>query len=71
MSIDENNSKALFRCSQAHVYLNDYDIGLAGLKKLYTANPNNKEILREIKKVETMMQNYLITEKRTYQRMFQ
>ncbi|KAK0176110.1 hypothetical protein PV328_000278 [Microctonus aethiopoides] len=71
LSIDENNSKALFRCSQAHVYLNDYDIGLAGLKKLYAANPNNKEILREIKKVETMMQNYLIMEKRTYQRMFQ
>ena len=70
LQLDKKNSKALFRRSQAHMGLNEYDSGLADLKNALLKSPNNKAILMEIEKVKTIMNSYLEIEKASCQRMF-
>ncbi|XP_076676692.1 cyclophilin 40 isoform X1 [Andrena cerasifolii] len=70
LQLDKKNSKALFRRSQAHMGLNEYDSGLADLKNALLKSPNNKAILMEIEKVKQIMNSYLEIEKASCQRMF-
>ncbi|XP_076282843.1 cyclophilin 40 isoform X2 [Lasioglossum baleicum] len=70
LQIDKNNSKALFRRSQAYMGLNEYDLGLRDLKQALQGSPNNKDILAEIEKVKKVMNSYLVLEKASCQRMF-
>ena len=70
LQLDKKNSKALFRRSQAHMGLNEYDSGLADLKNALLKSPNNKVILMEIEKVKQIMNSYLEIEKASCQRMF-
>ena len=70
LQMDKKNSKALFRRSQAHMGLNEYDSGLADLKNALLKSPNNKAILMEIEKVKRIMNSYLEIEKASCQRMF-
>ncbi|XP_006622320.1 peptidyl-prolyl cis-trans isomerase D isoform X1 [Apis dorsata] len=70
LQLEKNNSKALFRRSQAHMGLNEYDLGLADLKQALLESPNNKDILLEIDKVKRVMNSYLVIEKASCQRMF-
>ncbi|XP_051163085.1 peptidyl-prolyl cis-trans isomerase D isoform X2 [Leptopilina boulardi] len=52
LAIDETNSKALFRRSQAYLGLNEYQMCLLDLKQANQECPNNKNILQEIEKVK-------------------
>ncbi|XP_053975182.1 peptidyl-prolyl cis-trans isomerase D [Hylaeus anthracinus] len=70
LQLDKNNSKALFRRSQAYMGLNEYDLGLRDLKRASSISPNNKDILIEIEKVKKVMSSYLAIEKASCQRMF-
>lgn len=70
MAIDETNSKALFRRSQAYLGLNEYQMCLLDLKQANQECPNNKNILQEIEKVKQVMNSYLIFEKETFKKMF-
>ncbi|XP_076641497.1 cyclophilin 40 [Halictus rubicundus] len=70
LQIDKNNSKALFRRSQAYMGLNEYDLGLKDLKQALQGAPNNKDILAEMEKVKKVMNSYLVIEKASCQRMF-
>ncbi|KAI4498680.1 hypothetical protein M0802_006147 [Mischocyttarus mexicanus] len=70
LEIDKSSSKAYFRRGQAHMGLNEYDIGLMDLKHALAESPNNKDILKEIEKVKKVMNSYLVVEKATFQRMF-
>ncbi|XP_031839608.1 cyclophilin 40 isoform X1 [Nomia melanderi] len=70
LQMDKNNSKALFRRSQAYMGLNEYDFGLRDLKQALLGSPNNKDILMEIEKVKKIMNTYLAIEKASCQRMF-
>ncbi|XP_076176310.1 cyclophilin 40 isoform X1 [Ptiloglossa arizonensis] len=70
LQLDKNNSKALFRRSQAYMGLNEYDLGLGDLKRALLISPNNKDILMEIEKVKKVMNSYLAIEKASCQRMF-
>ncbi|OAD61216.1 Peptidyl-prolyl cis-trans isomerase D, partial [Eufriesea mexicana] len=70
LELNKNNSKALFRRSQAYMGLNEYDLGLADLKHALLVSPNNKDILLEIDKVKKVMNSYLAIEKASCQRMF-
>ncbi|CAK9804666.1 Peptidyl-prolyl cis-trans isomerase D [Anthophora quadrimaculata] len=68
--LNKNNSKALFRRSQAYMGLNEYDLALQDLKQALLESPNNKDILIEIDKVKRVMNSYLAIERTSYQRMF-
>ena len=70
LELDLSNSKALFRRGQAHMGLNEYELGLADFKQANFLCPNNKEITKEIDKVKQIMQNYLAVEKAACKRMF-
>ncbi|XP_071864093.1 cyclophilin 40 [Bombus fervidus] len=70
LQINQNNSKALFRRSQAYMGLNEYDLGLADLQQALLESPNNKDILLEIDKVKRVMNSYLVIERATCQKMF-
>nr|XP_012138417.1 PREDICTED: peptidyl-prolyl cis-trans isomerase D isoform X5 [Megachile rotundata] len=70
LQLNKNNSKALFRRSQAYMGLNEYDLGLADLKQALLESPNNKDILQEMDKVKTVMKKYLAIERASCQRMF-
>ncbi|XP_034170813.1 cyclophilin 40 isoform X1 [Osmia lignaria lignaria] len=70
LQINKNNSKALFRRSQAYMGLNEYDLGLADLKQALLESPNNKDILQEMDKVKNVMKKYLAIERASCQRMF-
>ncbi|XP_076376321.1 cyclophilin 40 [Megalopta genalis] len=70
LQMDKNNSKALFRKSQAYMGLNEYDYGLRELKQALQGSPNNKDILMEMEKVKKVMDSYLVLEKASCQRMF-
>lgn len=66
----KNNSKALFRRSQAYIGLHEYDLGLVDLNQALSESPNNKDILQEIAKVKEIQNSYLAVEKAACQRMF-
>lgn len=70
LQINQNNSKALFRRSQAYMGLNEYDLGLADLQQALLESPNNKDILLEIDKVKRVMNSYLVIERASCQKMF-
>lgn len=70
LQLNKNNSKALFRRSQAYMGLNEYDLGLADLKQALLESPNNKDILQEMDKVKKVMKKYLAIERASCQRMF-
>lgn len=71
LSLDSKNSKALFRRGQAHMGLNEYELGLSDFTKAYEESPKNKDILKEIDKVKKIINSYLQFEKATCKRMFQ
>ncbi|XP_012288148.1 peptidyl-prolyl cis-trans isomerase D [Orussus abietinus] len=68
---DDSNSKALFRRGQAYMGLNEYDLGLADLKRANIECPNNKDIMEEIERTKKVMRCYLTVERATCRRMFQ
>ena len=68
--IEENNTKALFRRGQAYVGLNEYELGLEDLKRSLNQDPNNKEIAKEIDKLNKTMKSYLAVERAACKRMF-
>ncbi|KOC71330.1 Peptidyl-prolyl cis-trans isomerase D [Habropoda laboriosa] len=70
LQLNKNNSKALFRRSQAYMGLNEYDLGLQDLRQALLESPNNKDILLEIDKVKKVMNSYLAIERSSCQRMF-
>lgn len=70
LAADESNCKALFRRGQAYTGMNEYELGLADFQKCIEENPANKDILKEIEKVNKEKQSYLQFEKATCQRMF-
>ncbi|KAF7988196.1 hypothetical protein HCN44_007690 [Aphidius gifuensis] len=70
LSIDKNNTKALFRKSQANFGLNEYNLSLADLQKANLSSPNNPDVIREIQKVKNTIKSYLNVEKESYKRMF-
>ena len=67
---DPSNFKSLYKRGQAHVGLNEYELGLEDLKKANEMEPNNKDIKNEIERVKKMMISYLALEKETCKRMF-
>ncbi|XP_063992137.1 peptidyl-prolyl cis-trans isomerase D isoform X1 [Diachasmimorpha longicaudata] len=71
LDVEPSNSKALFRRSQSHMGLNEYELSLADLQSANTFTPNNPEILRELEKVKKTIDSYLAVEKSTFKRMFQ
>lgn len=68
--MDKENSKALFRRSQAQMGLNEYDLSLVDLKKALSKSPNDKIILIEMEKLKEIKSSYLKIEKASCQRMF-
>lgn len=68
--MDKKNIKALFRRSQAHLGLNEYNLSLADLKEADSLSPNNPDIIREIAKVQKTIKSYLNIEKESCKRMF-
>lgn len=70
LQLDKENSKALFRRSQAQMGLNEYDLSLVDLKKALSKSPNDKIILIEMEKLKEIKSSYLKIEKASCQRMF-
>ncbi|CAL7936946.1 unnamed protein product [Xylocopa violacea] len=70
LQLNNNNSKALFRRSQAYMGLNEYNLALLDLRQALLESPNNKDILIQIDKVRKIMNSYLAVEKASCQRMF-
>ncbi|XP_076235927.1 cyclophilin 40 [Calliopsis andreniformis] len=70
LQLDEKNSKALFRRSQAYSGLSEYDLSLADLRTALSRSPNNKAILMEIERVKKLKNSYIAIAKVSYQRMF-
>ncbi|XP_043289020.1 peptidyl-prolyl cis-trans isomerase D isoform X2 [Venturia canescens] len=71
LAINEDNGKALFRRGQAYMDLNEYNCGMADLRRASSTCPNNSDILQEIAKVKRIMQSYLLVERAVCKRMFQ
>lgn len=70
LGMDRHNSKALFRRAQAHIGMNEYQLGLADLEVANEESPNNKDIQKEIERVKTKMKSYFLRERETCKRMF-
>lgn len=68
--MDEKNSKAFFRRGQAHMCLNEYELGLADLKSAENICPRNRDVINEINNSKRLMQSYLSIEKAACRRMF-
>ncbi|KAF6197488.1 hypothetical protein GE061_020154 [Apolygus lucorum] len=64
LSIDHQNTKALFRRAQANKNLSNYDQALCDLKKALVHLPNNKSILSEINVVRKLISDYKMLEKK-------
>lgn len=70
LKTDITNGKALFRRGQAYAGLNEYKLGIEDLERAFEMYPNDKDIIREIKKVKKMNKSYLEFEKTSCQKMF-
>lgn len=68
--MDKANCKAVYRRGLAYMGLNEYQLALSDMKQALAEMPNNKEIIREMDKVNKIKQSYLVYEKKTCQKMF-
>ncbi|XP_012268209.2 peptidyl-prolyl cis-trans isomerase D [Athalia rosae] len=70
LDLDRKNCKAMYRRGLAQMGLNEHQLALRDMKQALEGMPNNKQIIREMDKVNKVIQSYLVYEKKICSKMF-